>query len=82
MSTDAGTFTHLGDTLIVLRSLRGLSQAELAARAEAAVRRRSCGVQCLMPVRARMPLLAALIVVKWKPGFYGLSSTGGGPKVT
>ena len=33
MSTDAGTFAHLGDTIVVLRHLRGLSQAELAARA-------------------------------------------------
>jgi len=33
LSTDAGTFAHLGDTIVVLRHLRGLSQAELAARA-------------------------------------------------
>ena len=33
MSTDAGIFAHLGDTIVVLRHLRGLSQAELAARA-------------------------------------------------
>jgi len=33
VSTDAGTFAHLGDTIVVLRHLRGLSQAELAARA-------------------------------------------------
>jgi transcriptional regulator with XRE-family HTH domain len=33
VSTGAGTFAHLGDTIVVLRHLRGLSQAELAARA-------------------------------------------------
>lgn len=33
MSTDAGIFAHLGDTIVVLRHLRGLSQAELSARA-------------------------------------------------
>ena len=33
MTANAGTFARLGDTIVVLRHLRGLSQAELAARA-------------------------------------------------